>query len=116
MWDVLLSGKLSAQYPTYTVTTPEVGRLLVERPGMVSKMVGVAPFEQIEKVRPQPQRDQGGEQHGWPGPGKKAFGHGGLSPPRRQHVQYPVRCGAGEKVFERVPAHDLPEVEDPRVQ
>ena len=79
-------------------------------------MKRVAPFEQIEKVCPQPQRDQGGEQHGWPGPGEKAFGHGGLSPPRRQHVQHPVRRGAGEKVFERVPAHDLPEVEDPRVQ
>ena len=75
MWDVLLSGKLSAQYPTYTVTTPEVGRLLVERPGMVSKMVGVAPFEQIEKVRPQPQRDQGGEQHRWPGPGAARTNH-----------------------------------------
>ena len=45
-WDVLLAGKISGQYPTYTVTVPAPGRLTVERPGMPPKMVAVDPIAQ----------------------------------------------------------------------
>ena len=45
-WDVLLAGKITGQYPAYTVTTPEPGRLMVARPGMPAKTVEVAPIAQ----------------------------------------------------------------------
>ena len=45
-WDNLLSGKVSGQYPAYTVTVPVAGQLRVERPGMPVKTVEVAPIAQ----------------------------------------------------------------------
>ncbi|AYQ27643.1 MULTISPECIES: hypothetical protein [unclassified Polaromonas] len=45
-WDVLLSGKITGQYPNYTVTVPAPGQLTVERPGMPPKNVEVAPISQ----------------------------------------------------------------------
>ena len=45
-WDGLLAGKITGQYPTYTVTTPSAGQLQVMRPDMPSKMVDVAPIAQ----------------------------------------------------------------------
>ena len=45
-WDVLLSGKIVGQYPTYTVTVTAPGQLSVERPGMPSQTVGVEPIAQ----------------------------------------------------------------------
>ena len=45
-WDVLLSGKITGQYPTYAVTVTVPGQLKVERPGMPSKNVEVAPIAQ----------------------------------------------------------------------
>ena len=45
-WDNLLSGKVSGQYPTYTVTVPVAGQLRVERPGMPTKTIEVNPIAQ----------------------------------------------------------------------
>ena len=45
-WDILLSGKVLGQYPTYTVTVPEAGQLRVERPGMPTKTLAVNPIAQ----------------------------------------------------------------------
>ena len=45
-WDVLLSGKITGQYPNYNVTVLAPGQLKVDRPGMPSKNVEVAPISQ----------------------------------------------------------------------
>ena len=45
-WDVLLSGKITGQYPTYTVTVIASGQLRVERPGMPAQTVSVEPIAQ----------------------------------------------------------------------
>ena len=45
-WDILLSGKILGQYPTYTVTVPEAEQLRVERPGMPTKTLAVNPIAQ----------------------------------------------------------------------
>ena len=45
-WDVLLSGKITGQYPNYAVTVLAPGQLKVDRPGMPSKNVEVAPISQ----------------------------------------------------------------------
>ena len=42
--DALLAGKISGQYPSYTVTAAGPGRLTVERPGMPAKTVAVDPI------------------------------------------------------------------------
>ena len=45
-WDVLLSGKITGQYPDYSVTVTEPGQLSVQRPGMPTQMVSVEPIAQ----------------------------------------------------------------------
>ena len=45
-WDALLSGKISGQYPGYTITVIEAGQLQVQRPGMPTKTVMVSPIAQ----------------------------------------------------------------------
>jgi hypothetical protein len=45
-WDVLLSGKITGQYPDYHVTLTEPGQLRVQRPGMPTQTVGVEPIAQ----------------------------------------------------------------------
>ncbi|MDO9279436.1 MAG: hypothetical protein Q7U05_12845 [Polaromonas sp.] len=45
-WDVLLSGKIVGQYPTYTVKVTAPGQLSVERPGMPPQTVSVEPIAQ----------------------------------------------------------------------
>jgi len=45
-WDVLLSGKISGQYPDYSVAVTAPGQLRVERPGMPAQMVSVEPIAQ----------------------------------------------------------------------
>jgi hypothetical protein len=45
-WDVLLSGKIVGQYPTYTVTVTVPGQLRVERPDMPTQSVSVEPIAQ----------------------------------------------------------------------
>jgi hypothetical protein len=45
-WDVLLSGKITGQYPAYTVTVTAPGELRVERPGMPAQTVSVEPIAQ----------------------------------------------------------------------
>ena len=45
-WDSLLAGKVLGQYPAYTVTVPMAGQLRVERPGLPTKTVEVAPIAQ----------------------------------------------------------------------
>jgi hypothetical protein len=45
-WDVLLSGKITGQYPNYKVTVSAPGQLRVERPGMPGQTVLVEPIAQ----------------------------------------------------------------------
>jgi hypothetical protein len=45
-WDVLLSGKITGQYPDYSVTVIAPGQLSVLRPGMPTQMVSVEPIAQ----------------------------------------------------------------------
>ena len=45
-WDVLLSGKITGQYPDYTVTVTGPGQLRVERPAMPAQTVSVEPIAQ----------------------------------------------------------------------
>ncbi len=45
-WDSLLAGKITGQYPTYSVTVTAPGQLRVERPGMPAKAVAVDPIAQ----------------------------------------------------------------------
>lgn len=45
-WDARLAGKISGQYPTYTVTGSGPGLLTVARPGMPAKTVAVDPIAQ----------------------------------------------------------------------
>ena len=45
-WDVLLSGKIVGQYPTYKVTVTAPGQLSVQRPGMPAQTVSVEPIAQ----------------------------------------------------------------------
>ncbi len=45
-WDVLLSGKITGQYPDYTVTVTAPGQLSVERPDMPTQTVAVEPIAQ----------------------------------------------------------------------
>jgi hypothetical protein len=43
---MLLSGKITGQYPAYTVTVTAPGQLRVERPDMPSQTVAVEPIAQ----------------------------------------------------------------------
>ncbi|MEO6017460.1 MAG: hypothetical protein ABIP46_09395 [Polaromonas sp.] len=45
-WDALLAGKISGQFPAYTVTVSEPGQLSVARPGMPAKTVAADPIAQ----------------------------------------------------------------------
>jgi hypothetical protein len=45
-WDVLLSGKITGQYPNYSVTVTAPGQLRVERPDMPAQTVAVEPIAQ----------------------------------------------------------------------
>jgi len=45
-WDVLLSGKITGQYPDYTVTVTAPGQLSVQRPNMPTQTVAVEPIAQ----------------------------------------------------------------------
>jgi len=45
-WDVLLSGKITGQYPDYTATVISPGQLRVQRPGLPTQMVSVEPIAQ----------------------------------------------------------------------
>ncbi len=45
-WDVLLSGKIVGQYPTYSVTVTAPGQLSVERPDMPTQTISVEPIAQ----------------------------------------------------------------------
>ncbi|WP_341908792.1 hypothetical protein [Polaromonas sp. YR568] len=45
-WDSLLAGKITGQYPTYSVTVAAPGQLHVERPGMPDKVIAVDPIAQ----------------------------------------------------------------------
>jgi hypothetical protein len=45
-WDVLLSGKITGQYPDYSVTVTAPGQLRVQRPGMPAQTIAVEPIAQ----------------------------------------------------------------------
>ncbi len=45
-WDVLLSGKITGQYPAYSVTVTAPGQLRVDRPDMPTQTVAVEPIAQ----------------------------------------------------------------------
>jgi hypothetical protein len=45
-WDILLSGKITGQYPDYSVTVIAPGQLSVQRPGMPAQTVSVEPIAQ----------------------------------------------------------------------
>jgi len=41
-WDSLISAKIAEHYPAYKVLSPQAGKLLVQRPGQMDKVVDVA--------------------------------------------------------------------------
>jgi hypothetical protein len=45
-WDSRLSGKITGQYPDYSVSVTAPGQLRVERPGMPAQTVAVEPIAQ----------------------------------------------------------------------